>query len=159
MIKILLFSLLVFANTEHVTFTGVECFPDKGVIRLFLKLNYTDFVFDYRHTINDDQNFDPSGKIDTTEILVTKYLNNQLQIFADDKKLKGQLTDFKYINGELNMSVLYYFNKRTTSFRLRNTILTGPFKDQTNMLIFKYNNQEEGVKLTTENPERTFLVK
>jgi hypothetical protein len=138
---------------------GLECCPGKGIIKVVLKLNYDDFIFDYRFTINDDQNFEPSGVIDTTKILVSKYLTNKVQIFADDKKLKGQLTNIESVNGELNMNLLYYYSKKAKRFKVKNTILTGLNKNQSNLLIFKYNDFEEGVKLTPEKTEQTFILK
>jgi hypothetical protein len=152
-------SIWVFAQTVHVSFMSMECFPGKGLIKIVLKLNYDDFIFDYRFTINDDQNFDPSGGIDTTKILVSKYLTNRVQIFADDEKLKGQLTNIESVNGELNMDLLYYYSKRAKRFKVKNAILTDLYKNQSNLLIFKYNDFEEGVKLTTEKTEQTFKVK
>jgi hypothetical protein len=138
---------------------GVECFPEKGVIKVFLKMSYDDFVFDYRYTINDDQGFNPKVKIDTAVILVSKYLANRIQIFAEDKTLKGKLENLESAGGEVNMDLLYYYNKRAKNFRVKNTILTGLNKNQSTLLIFKYNDYEEGVKLTPEKTEQTFTVK
>jgi hypothetical protein len=87
-LKTFILSLWIFAHAANVSFLGVECFPEKGIIKVNLNLNYNDFIFDYRLIINDDQSFDLSGKIDTAEILVSKYLDNRIQIFADDKMLK-----------------------------------------------------------------------
>lgn len=159
MLKTFFLSFWVFTQTIHVSYMGVECFPEKGIIKVFLKQNHDDFVFDYRFTINDDQGFDPSGKIDTTEILVSKYLANRLHIFVEDKRLKGQLTNIESANGELNMHLLYYYNKRAKLFKVQNTILAGLNKNQSTLLIFKYNDFEEGVNLTAEKTEYTFIVK
>jgi hypothetical protein len=159
MLKIFFLSLLVFLQTENPTFMGMECFPAKGQIKIVLKLNYNDFIFDYRVTINDDQNFDPSAEIDTAEVLVSKYLANRVQIFADDKKLKGQITNIESANGELSLDLLFNYNKRAKRFKVKNTILTDLHKNQSNLLIFKYNDFEEGVKLTLEKTEQTFTVK
>lgn len=159
MFRLVFLFLLLMLQSAHVSFTGVECFPDKGEINLFLKLPYNDFIFDYRYTIDDDQNFDPSGSIDTTKVLVSCYLNNQIQIFADNMKLKGYLTSLSYSDGELKLNVRYYFSNKTRQFKVRNTIHNGAVKIQDNMLIFKYKDLEEGVKLTSDNPEKLFHVK
>lgn len=159
MLKIFLLSLWIFTQTTHESFMSMECYPEKGVIKVFLKMNHDDFVFDYRFTINDDQNFNPSGKMDTTEMLIRKYIGNRLQIFADDKKLNGQLTNLESTKGELNMQLLYYYNNRVKRFNVKNTILNGTNKNHTTLLIFKYNDFEEGVKLTPEKTEQTFMIK
>jgi hypothetical protein len=138
---------------------SVECFPDKGVIKVFLKMSHEDFIYDYRFIINDDQNFDSSGKIDTTEIQVRNYLNNRVKLFAGDKLLKGQLMKIESANGEVDLSLLYPYNKRTKNFKVINTFLNDLNKDPSTLLIFKYKDIEQDVKLTQEKTEEVFLVK
>ena len=58
MLKTVFISLWVFIQIMHVSFMGVECIPGKGIIKILVKMEYNDFVFDYRVAINDDQNFD-----------------------------------------------------------------------------------------------------
>jgi hypothetical protein len=158
MLKIIILSLLVSVQIPHVSFMGMECIPEQGIISALLKLNYNDFIFDYRFAINDDQNFDPSGKIDTTEIFLSKYIVGKVQISADDKILKGKLTNIESANGELRIDLLYYYNKRAKRFKVKNTILTDINKDQSNLLIFKYNDFKEGVELSTGKTEQKFKV-
>ena len=158
-LKTFFLSLWIFAHPASASFLGVECFPEKGVIRASLNLNFNDFVFDYRLVINDDQGFDLSGKIDTAEILVSKYLESRIQIFADDKLLKGQVTAVESSDGKLKLEQEYNYNKSSKSFKVRNLILTEVNRSQANLLIFKYNDLEEDVKLTPEKVEHTFNVK
>jgi hypothetical protein len=137
----------------------MECFPDKGIIKTFVRLKYTDFVFDYRFIINDDQDFDPSVKIDTTEILVSKYLERRIQVLAGGNKLKGQLTNIESVNGELRLDFIFVYNKKAKLFKVKNAMLTEYREIQSNFLIFKYKDFEEGVELTSEKMEQTFKVK
>lgn len=116
MLKAFILSLWIFANPMNDSFMSMECFPGKGIIKTFIKLRYTDFIFDYRFTINDDQYFDPSGKIDTTQILVGKYLETRVRIFADNKKLKVRLTNIGSSNGELKLYFKCYYNKKAKLF-------------------------------------------
>ena len=159
MIKIILLSLWAFTQPAHVSLMSAECFPDEGVIRVFLKMSHADFKYDYRHMINDDQLFDPSGKIDTTEILVSKYLDSRVQIFANDKILKGRLTNFESANGEINTNLLYHYNKRAKHFKVSNTFLNDVNKNPSTLLIFKHNDFEEDVKLSEAKTEQLFVVK
>ncbi len=159
MSKIIILSFLISVQTAHVSFLGVECIPEQGVIKTFLMLNYNDFIFDYRNTINDDQSFDLSGKIDTTNILLSKYLSHKIQISADDKSLKGKLTKIESANGALKLDLIYFYNKRAIQFKVKNTILTDINENQSNMLIFKCNDFEEGVELSPEKTEYIFKVK
>ena len=157
-LKTFILSLWVFAHPVNVSFLGVECFPEKGIIKANLNMSYSDFIFDYRLIINDDQSFDLSGKIDTTKILVSKYLDNRIQIFADDKMLKGHVTGIESSDDKLKLDLVYNYNKRSKCFKIRNLILTNFNKSQSNLLIFKYNDLEEDVKLTPEKTEHTFRI-
>jgi hypothetical protein len=159
MLKIFNPSLWAFALTLHVSFLGVEYSAEKEVFNVFIKLKYDDFVLDYRFIVNDDQNFDPSGKIDTSIILVDKYFNKRVQIYADDKKLEGHLTYIESSDGDINMNFLYHYNKRPEHVEVKNKILTELYKDQLNLLIFKYKGFEEGIRMTSDKTEQTFMVK
>lgn len=151
--------LVLLPHPRHATFTGVECLTNDGIIKANLKIKYEDFILDYRVTINDDQEFDKSGKFDTTIVLLRKYLDNRLQIFADDKILKGKISGLEPSSDELNLSMIYSFKKNSKSIKIRNTILTDVNKSQSNLLIFKCNEIEEGVTLTPENAEHTFRIR
>jgi hypothetical protein len=158
MLKTLILSFLLFVHPHHISFMGVEYFPETEMFKVCVKLNYYDFILDYRNSINDDQIFDPSGKIDTTIILVGKYFNDKVQIFAEDKKLKGRLMSIESADGELRMSFLFNNIKKARHFKVKNQILTELYNDQANLLIFKYNDFEEGIKLTSGNKEQSFRV-
>ena len=159
MLKIFLLSFLIFTQGTHSTFTGVECFPEKGIIKTFLKMDYEDFVLDYRFTIDDDQNFDPLSKMDTTKIFISRYLGDRIQIYSGDKKLKGQIARLESSDGEIVIDLLYSYEKGSKRFKVNNTILSGLNKKPSNLLIFKYNDFEQGVKLTQDMTEYIFNVK
>lgn len=158
MLRLILISILFSLQTNNASFLGVECVPDQKIIRSFLKLNFTDFIFDYRVNINDDQVFDPSGKIDTTEILLSKYLNEKVQIFANGSRLSGKVIKIESSDKLLQVELLYRY-KKAKQIKVRNTILTNINVDQSNMLIFKYDDFEEGVKLTPGQTEFVFDVR
>lgn len=154
----LFFFLFLFYQSVHSSFTGMECFPDKGTIRVSLKLDMTDFIHDYRLTIDDDHNFDPSGSIDTSVIFLRNYIAGRLQIISDGKNLKGNIVKLQTTENELNVGLVYNYNPKIKSFTVKNTILNGYYKNLSNLLIFKYREYEEGIKLTTEIQEHVFKV-
>lgn len=159
MLKIFLLTILIFTQGAHVTFMGVECFPEKGEIKLFVKMNYTDFVNDYRYTINDDQGFDRSVKIDTSVIFVSRYIAHRIQLSAGEINLKGRLVNFQSDDNEINIDYIYRYDKRSKVLKVKNTMLTGVTYNQYTLLIFKHQDMEEGVKLTAEIPEKSFTLK
>jgi hypothetical protein len=159
MIKLFLLLLWSFTQTAHVSLMSAECFPEEGVIKVFVKMNHADFTYDYRHMIDDDQIFDPSGKIDTTKIIVRRYLDTRVQIFSNGQLLKGKLKRFESAGGEVNINISYPYNKKSKHFKVSNTFMNGVNRKPTVLLIFKYNDYEEDVKLDEENTEHSFTVK
>jgi hypothetical protein len=158
MLKILFFSLFILIHPVHVSMTGVEYSSEKNSFDVSIKMDYNDFITDYRYTINDDQVFDSFGKIDTTVILVNKYLDKKVQIYADDKQLKGKLVKIEFVDGELQMGLIFKNNKNSKNFRVKNLILANVYNDQANLLIFRYDEFEEGVKLTPYKNEHNFYL-
>ncbi len=159
MLKVFILSLILSGQTSHVSFLGMECIPEQGVIKTFLKMSYDDFMFDYRLTINDDQYFNPAEKMDTTVILLNEYLRIKVQIFSGNSALKSKLTSFESDNGEMKFNLLFYFDSKSKTFRVKDTILDGVKLNQQNLLIFKYNDIEESAKLTAGETEHTFIFK
>jgi hypothetical protein len=159
MLKLIL-SLLIFSQATHVSFMSMECFPEKGTIKLFIRQDQSDFVYDYRYTINDDQNIDLSTNIDTTQILVSKYFATRIQISSGDKKLTGKITKLEWNKSGLTANLEYHFiDKNAKVFKVKNTILNGIREDPSNLVIFKYHESEEGVKFNLSTTEHVFKIK
>jgi hypothetical protein len=159
MIKTILLLLFISNQTAHISLMSAECLPDEGIIKVYLKIKHADFKYDYRHMINDDYMFDPSGKIDTTEVSVISYVDSRVGLFANDVKLKGRLTGFESANGEVNMYLLYHYDKTAKHFKVSNTFLNGVNRKPSTLLIFKYNDFEDEEKLSEDKTEETFVVK
>jgi hypothetical protein len=159
MLKTLILFLIFSGLPTHVSLMSVEYLDAKKSFEVFLKLDYDDFVTDYWYSVNDDHVFDPSGKIDTVIVLVKKYLNDKVEIFADETKLKGEITKVESANGEVKLNLLYNYTKGVKELRVKSLVLTNVYKDQSNLLIFRYKDYEEGVKLTTEKIEHSFNIK
>jgi hypothetical protein len=138
---------------------GVECSPEMGTIKVFLKMSQEDFIYDYRVTVNDDENFEHVVKIDTNKILVSKYVRNRVHFFANDINLKGKITGIDFSNGDLKLNLLYHFNKNAKHFTIQSAILTGLNRQESTLLIFRCNDFEDGVTLTPEKPEYSYKMK
>jgi hypothetical protein len=159
MIKIFL-SVFILIQASHVSLMTVECLPEKGTIKVFLKQDQADFVNDYRYTIDDDKNINLTTLLDTTEILVSKYFSTRLQLSAGDKELRSKITKLEWNNSGMTAELEYHFsNKNMKSFTVKNTILNGFRSDPSNLVIFKYHEFEEGVKFSLEKTEHVFKIK
>jgi hypothetical protein len=118
--------------------TGMEYHESDGIFKVFVKINFNDFVMDFRNSLDDDINFESSGSIDTNVIFVRKYLDNKIQLFADEKKPEGMLANIEASEDELRMDILFRCGKDCKKFLIKNQILADLYDDQTNLVIFKY---------------------
>jgi hypothetical protein len=158
MLKIAILTFFAIAHPVHVSLMSVEYDEKKDVLNLFLKLYSDDFILDYKLLSGDTAKINFGTVNENTESLVVKYLGAKIQIFADGKKLEGKLIKLDSSEGELKMDMIFNNKKRSGSYLVKNFIMTDLYPDQSNLLIFRYGDYEEGVKLTPEKQEYIFKV-
>jgi hypothetical protein len=128
------------------------------VYKVFLKMYHEDFLLDLEMN-NMDSLINKSLKNGTLlNDIVSKYLDKNLLLFEDQNKLKAKVDDVKITDGEILVNLNFTSEKKPGSLTVRNLIMTGLYSDQANMMIVKVNNIEEGIKLTPENTEQTFII-
>jgi hypothetical protein len=159
MIKTFILLFWFMSYPVHESFMGIEYDREKELYNVFLKMNYENFVLDYRNSVNDDQDFSSSGKIDTAVILVREYLNKKVHITGDGKRLKPVLQKIQYDDGSLSFDIVYRCNRKIKELAIKNLILSEVFEDQTNFLLYRHGKTERGVKLTRKNPDIIFRLK
>ena len=160
MLKTVILSFFVLAHPVHVSLMSVEYSEKSDVFNVFLKIYSDDFILDYRMLTSDTSNIDFIANRETAEIHIVKYINAKVQIFAEGKRLDGKLMNLDTSDGELKMDLIYNnSNRKSKNYLVKNLIMTDLYKDQSNLLIFRYGNYEEGIKLTPEKQEQIFKVK
>jgi hypothetical protein len=159
MLKTIILSLWFAAHPVHVTLLSVEYSAENKAFNVFLKVYYDDFILDYKLLTGLNPDFDFSGKKEAGEEMITNYIKDKVEIFAGKTKLDGKIKDLSLSGNELKMNLLFDNQKRSRMFTVRNSILTDIYKDQSNLLIFRYGTFEEGIKLTPEKREQVFKVK
>jgi hypothetical protein len=78
---------------------------------------------------------------------------------VNEKQLSGKLDDMNLSDNEISMNFDFLAVKKPKAFSVKNLIMTGLYSDQSNMIIVKINDLEEGFKLTPDNTEQTFNLK
>jgi hypothetical protein len=159
MIKTLILSFFIFAHPVHVTLMSVDCSEKKDVLMVFLKLYSDDFLLDYRMLTGDTARIDLGKDPDKTGSLIIKYINERLKLAANGKTLQGKLISFDHSEGELKIDIVYKNKPGSDTYLVKNTIMTDLYADQINLLIFRYGDFEQSIKLTPEKQEQIFNVK
>jgi hypothetical protein len=159
MLKNLAFSLWLILHPVHVTLTSIDQPAGTDSLKVFVRMYYDDFLLDYKLS-SDNRSLDKlSDKQDFPADLMEKYLNEKVNIYVNNKRLKGKLLNLTQADNEISMNLIYHSDKKPKIFTIRNFIMTGLYSDQANMTIVRINDFEESVKLTSEKTEQTFNLK
>lgn len=158
MVKILSLCIYLFFHPVHVTLTSIDHIPGTDSLKVFVKMYYDDFLIDYKlfdtesdvRNVTDSQQF-PSG-------LMKKYLDEKVNIFVNNKQVKGKLLNLTLADNEISINLIYKSDKKPESITVRNLIMTSLYSDQANMTIIRVKDFEEGVKLTPEKTEETIKL-
>lgn len=159
MVKTLFFSIWFLFHPVHVTITSIDYVPEINSFKVFVRMYFDDFVRDYQLNGNVIQNKDFSTSNVSSMNEMQKYLDEKVTLKVNERQLSGKLQSMSLADNEISMNLEYGSGKKPVSVTVKNLIMTGLYADQTNMIIIKINDFEEGVKLTSGMTEQTFKIK
>jgi len=158
MVRILLFALFLSSHPVHVTLLSIDYTADDHSFNAFLKVYFDDFLLDYKLCLPEADKPEPGVSPDKAKELIRLYINKRISFIAGKKKIDADLTEMTLSENELRMTLRYAMKKKCSDYSIENNILTDIYKDQTNLLIFRYDKYEEGIRLTAENKGHVFHV-
>jgi len=159
MIKILFYSLWFAFHPVHVTITSFDYIPEKVSFKVFVRMYFDDFKVDCQmngYTIPENAF---SGGSQSSLKIVQKYISGKLLLKVNDNQLFIKLNDLNVVDNELRMNLECLSQSQPETIILKNTLLTDLYDDQSNMVILRVNDFEEGVKLTSGFTEQKFIIK
>lgn len=158
MYKIILLAFVFFSHPVHETMLSLEYSKENKEFTGYLKANYAELRFDYSFFSGDESEPDlinggkvPNDKLET-------YLNNRISVIAGKNKLKGTVKAASLSDDDILVTISFPLDHTARSYTIGNSILADIHRDQSNLLIFKAGETEEGVKLTSSQREHTFVV-
>lgn len=159
MIKTLGLAIWLVLHPVHVTLTSIDCVQGTDSVKVFVRMYYDDFLLDYHRfdSISDPLSYSIPGK-PFPENLMNNYINGKVSIIVNNKELKGKLLNLEQAENEISLKLLYRTADKPEIIRVKNMIMTELYSDQANMLIVRAEDFEEGVKLTSETTEQTFII-
>jgi hypothetical protein len=159
MLRIVFFSLWFMFHPVHVTMTSIDYVPESGLYKVFVRMNFDDFLKECKLLPDTSQNKNFSENNSSALSVMQKYLNEKLIIEINTEQLSGKLKSMNLVNNEISANLEYKTDKKPEIFKIKNHIMTELYSDQTNMIIVKINDFEEGLKLTADLTEQTFKIK
>jgi hypothetical protein len=158
MVKMLFISLWLAAHPVHVSLLSIDYAPDKELFNVFLRIYFDDFLLDSGISADDKKNLNFSENNQFTKVTLGNYVNNRLRIIVNKRQMPAELQNTDLSDNELRMNFVLNSVKKVNTITVRNLIMTSLYNDQSNMTIVRVNNYEEGVKLTSEETEKTFNI-
>jgi len=159
MLRFVFIMLWFTMHPVHVTLMSIEYNPEEEVFSAFLQVYFDDFLIDYNYLEETVPDFNFSEGKDESIRLLDKYLHSRIELKGGEKNLDFEITDAEISDNEMKIDLIFKPLINARVFTVRNTILTDIYNDQSNLLIFKYNDFEEGVKLTSDKTNHVFYLK
>jgi len=158
MLKLFTLVFWLMVHPVHVTLLSIEYSEEKKLFEAFLRVYYDDFMLDYKLLTGKEQEFDISGNKEEAITCLNGYLKERVQLISGKTPLGFIITDINLSDNELNIYLQFKSDGISKVFTVKNSILADIYNDQSNLLIFRYKDFEEGVKLTPEKREHEFDV-
>ena len=159
MLKALAILLWLSIRPVHVTMTSIDYVQGTDSLKVSCRMEFEDFLKDLQ-TIDDDRNLRRFfNKQPFPSDLINQYFNSKVFIYVNDKLLIGKLLSAILVDNDINLHLIYRLSKKPKRVTVRNIILTGWYSDQTNLMIIRINNFENGIKLTPGHTEETLIIK
>jgi hypothetical protein len=159
MLKCLVFSFWLIFHPVHVTLTSIDYNPEQDSLKVFVKLYLDDFLLDIGASGEKTQGRDFSKADSGSMKLAENYLNSKLIIKVNNKLISGKLSEMEVVDNEVKLNIEYNKVRNPETITVKILIMTELYKDQSNFLILKVNEFEEGIKLTSDITEQTFKIK
>ena len=151
--KLLLLSWLIF-HPVHVTLASVDYEPNDGCLKVFVKMYLDDFLLDAEQDENNFLFFDKSK----SKEIIEKYINQKLIIKSNNITLTGKVNNFEAVDDEVKVYMELETSEIPNELLVQNLIMTELYNDQSNLVIIKIDNFEEGFKFTPEITEQIFKI-
>lgn len=154
----LLFLIWFYIHPVHVTVTSIDYVPEESAFKGFLRIFMDDYLLDCEHhgyRLSQDELI--AGTKPAIESL-EKYLNEKIELQINDKVILCSIEGMKITNNEMDINIVFSGVANPEKIGLKNRIMTDLYPDQANMMIVKVADFEEGIKLTSLDVEKIFIL-
>ena len=158
MIRLLFFSLWLAFHPVHVSLMSIDYEPEGKVFNMFLKIYFDDFLLDSGLGAEGGDKLVFKDNDEFTMVFLTDYVNEKVRILVNGNQVKAEPVKMDLSDNELRMNFSFRSDPKVRSITVKNNIMTSIYNDQTNMLIVKVNDYEEGARLTALENEKTFDI-
>jgi len=160
MLKCLLIisTLISTGHPVHFSVLNLEYSREQSIFNLTLKVFKDDFHLMAFHRYGDFSSESAINDSVQSDAFVSHYFNTMIYFVVNQQDtMKLQLTN-KTIDQDNNLWLYFKVpvHKPVKRLDVTNYVLMDIFEDQSNLVIFGYNGQENGYQLTYEKPSFTY---
>lgn len=153
-IKLITILIFVFSHKYYVSSTLIDYSDKSGTYQVSLKIFHDDLEKDLGFEMNE-LDYDDYEK---TNSFIKEYLFNNFKIYSNESELKVDFLGFE----RKNDLVIYYieiFNaENVKSLIVENKILFQSFRNQKNIILYRYNNYKKSFIHTSQNFQSSISV-
>ena len=153
-IKLITILIFVFSHKYYVSSTLIDYSDKSGTYQVSLKIFHDDLEKDLGFEMNE-LDYDDYEK---TNSFIKEYLFNNFKIYSNESELKVDFLGFE----RKNDLVIYYieiFNaENVKSLIIENKILFQSFRNQKNIILYRYNNYKKSFIHTSENFQSSISI-
>jgi len=158
MIRLLFLSLWLAAHPVHVSLMSIDYVQDQKIFNMFLRVYFDDFLLDSGIEPGDQKKLVFSESDGFTRRVISDYVNDRVNLRVNNRQINAELVNIDLSDNELRMNLTFGSAGKVNSITVKNLIMTSLYNDQTNMIIVKVNDFEEGVRLTVQETEKRFEI-
>ena len=149
--QFLLFLLLVF-HPVHISVTNMEYNKGETVFLVSFKVFTDDFETNIERKYGVNLNLGKEDELENASEYFSRYFRESFSFIVNGEELKEPV----YLEKKMDDISVWLYYKYPTSGNveevgIKNAIMLDIFRDQSNLLIFKYNDFEEGFVGQQEN--------
>ena len=153
-INFFLFISIVITHKYYVSSTLIDYNSKSGNFEISLKIFYDDI----EKELGFDFNQMDFSKYDETNIIIKTYLEDNFSIYSDDV-----VVDLDFIGYEKKRDLVIYYiellnHKKLKSFTIQNRILFNSFRNQKNIILFRFNNFKKSFIHTPKDFESIITI-
>ncbi len=137
----------------HVSYTNVEYDKQTKEFKMLFKIFVDDFdkILQQKYGVNLE--LQAGKKKAGYQEYVSKYLSEHFKIFAGNKEITKNKLKFSHSEIREKAIWLYYnckYNGKSAKFEIWNSLMTDLYRDQTNLLIFTYLDNQTAFRFTNK---------
>ena len=153
-IKLITILIFIFSHKYYVSSTLIDYSDKSGTYQVSLKIFHDDLEKDLGFEMNE-LDYDDYEK---TNSFIKEYLFNNFKIYSNESELKVDFLGFE----RKNDLVIYYmeiFNaENVKSLIVENKILFQSFRNQKNIILYRFNNYKKSFIHTSQNFQSSISV-